>query len=99
MRASLVLVLFGWISILAFGNLMRGVRSEISTLGLVLVLFAFVGNWAGSFFMLHNTLYWVLPVVAFAMLRDVPYGSAAPGPMLREALRRIRRRRPVTGVA
>lgn len=77
---GLVLMLFGWIGVLAFRNLMRGQRVEISMLGIVVVLFALVGNWAGSFFLLHNTLYWVLPVVAFAMLRDAPYGSPAPYP-------------------
>ena len=78
---GMVLLLFGWVAILAFRNLMRGVRLEISVLGLVVFLFAMVGNWAGSFFLLHNTLYWILPVVAFAMLRDAPYCSPAPQPV------------------
>lgn len=96
---GLVLVLFGWVAVLAFRNLMRGTRVEISMLGLALFLFAFVGNWAGSFFLLHNTLYWILPVVAFAMLRDAPYGSAAPHPTSPHAGRhpRLRGRHLVAG--
>ncbi|WP_421703053.1 O-antigen ligase family protein [Aliiroseovarius sp.] len=97
---GMVLVLFGWLAVMAFRNLMNGVRVEISVLGLVIVLFAFVGNWAGSFFLLHNTLYWVLPVVGFAMLRDAPYGSPAPRPTSDPfgVLKLGRRRALTTGV-
>lgn len=59
-----------WLGVVAFGNLMRGIHPEISAMALTVVLFALIGNVAGSFFLKHNSLYWILPVVCFAKLYD-----------------------------
>jgi hypothetical protein len=61
-----------WLGTLAFANLMRGTRPEFSALALALVLFSFVGNTAGSFLLNHNSIFWLLLVVAFAKFRDSP---------------------------
>ncbi|MGJ8624894.1 MAG: O-antigen ligase family protein, partial [Yoonia sp.] len=59
-----------YVACLAFASLMRGVRPEIATLALTVVAFSLIGNIAGSFLLLHNSLYWVLLVATFAQLRD-----------------------------
>lgn len=69
----ITLIFMLWLGALAFRYLMQGVRPEISALALAMVIFAFVGNVAGSFLLLHNSVFWVLPVVTFVKLRDVPY--------------------------
>jgi len=71
----LTLMLLIWLGVLAFRSLMQGVRPEIATLALAVVIFSLLGNWVGSFLLLHNSLYWVLPVVTFAKLRDAPYAD------------------------
>ncbi|QBY01799.1 O-antigen ligase family protein [Rhodophyticola sp. CCM32] len=76
---GLTLVFMLWLGTLAFRSLMQGVEPEISVLALSVILFALIGNVAGSFLLLHNSLYWVLPVVTFAKLRDVPYASYQTG--------------------
>jgi O-antigen ligase len=70
---ALTVGFFLWLGALGFTNLMRGVRTEIAALALMVVAFALIGNIAGSFFLRHNSLYWALPVALFAMLRDAPY--------------------------
>ena len=69
---GLTLIFIFWLGALAFGNLMRNTRPEISALALMLVLFSLIGNVAGSFLLLHNSIYWVLLVATFAKLRDAP---------------------------
>lgn len=70
---GMTLLFMFWLAGLAFARLMRGQEPEIASLALAVLLFSFIGNVAGSFLLLHNSIYWVLPVVVFAKLRDVPY--------------------------
>jgi O-antigen ligase len=72
---GLTLFFMLWLVGTAFGNLMRGIRPEVSALALTVVLFSLIGNMAGSFLLTHNTIYWVLMVVTFAKLRDAPDGE------------------------
>jgi exopolysaccharide production protein ExoQ len=69
---GMTLLFMLWLGTLAFANLMRGTRPEFSALALALVLFSFVGNAAGSFLLNHNSIFWLLLVVAFAKFRDSP---------------------------
>jgi O-antigen ligase len=69
---GMTLLFMLWLGTLAFANLMRGTRPEFSALALALVLFSFVGNTAGSFLLNHNSIFWLLLVVAFAKFRDSP---------------------------
>jgi O-antigen ligase len=69
---GLTLMFILWLGALAFGNLMRNTRPEVSALALTVVLFSLIGNVAGSFLLLHNSIYWVLLVATFAKLRDAP---------------------------
>ena len=59
-----------WLGTVSFSNLMKGVQPEISALGLTLVVFSLVGNMAGSFLLLYNSIYWVLLVACFVKLRQ-----------------------------
>lgn len=68
----MTLSLMVWLGVLAFRNLMKNSYSEMSALALAVLAFAFIGNVAGSFLLLHNSTYWVLLVVTFAVLRDAP---------------------------
>ncbi|MBV7410318.1 O-antigen ligase [Maritimibacter sp. DP1N21-5] len=43
--------------------------SETALLAIGISAFALIGNWVASFLILHNSLYWVLPVVAVMSLR------------------------------
>jgi O-antigen ligase len=69
---GLTLFFMFWLGGKAFSNLMRGLRPEISTLALTVILFSLIGNMAGSFLLQHNSIYWVLLVATFAKLRDAP---------------------------
>ena len=64
------IVFMAWLTIMAFRNLMQGRMVETSTVALAVLFFAFIGNLAGSFLLLHNSIYWVLLVVTFAILRE-----------------------------
>ena len=55
--------------ILAFRSLMRGELVGVSVVALALVIFALIGNLAGSFLLSHNSIYWALPVAIFTQLR------------------------------
>ncbi len=72
-----------WLFKLSFRALYGGDRPEMACLGLIVAVFSLVGNWAGSFLLLHNSIYWVLPVCAFCVMRQVfnPYASPAPEPV------------------
>lgn len=69
---GITLLFMLWLGTMAFANLMRGTRPEVSALALTVVLFSFVGNVAGSFLLNHNSIFWLLLVVSFAKLRDRP---------------------------
>ncbi|QXT39455.1 O-antigen ligase family protein [Gymnodinialimonas ceratoperidinii] len=69
---GMTLLFMLWLGAIAFVNLMRGTRPEISALALTLVLFSFVGNVAGSFLLNHNSIFWLLLVATFAKLREAP---------------------------
>lgn len=59
---------------------MQGLAPETGLLGLSVAVFLLLGNWAGSFLLLHNSLYWVLPVVLIVQLRRLycPWGHRLP---------------------
>ena len=65
---GLVLSVMLWNFVTSFRNLMQGVLPEISTLALTVLLFSFIGNIAGSFLLLHNSIYWVLIVATYCQL-------------------------------
>jgi O-antigen ligase len=69
---GMTLLFMLWLGGVAFVNLMRGIRPEVSALALTVVLFSFVGNVAGSFLLNHNSIFWLLLVAAFAKLREAP---------------------------
>lgn len=73
-----------WLLSFAFRSLMRGVHPEIATVALMVVIYSLIGNVAGSFLLQHNSLYWVVMVASFAMLRRAPYSDQ------QAALRRAR---------
>jgi hypothetical protein len=41
----------------------------MALLGFGIGVFTFVGNWAASFMLLQNSLYWVIPVACVAALK------------------------------
>jgi hypothetical protein len=47
----------------------------IALLGLSVVVFTIAGNWVGSFLLKHNSVYWLIAVVVFCLMRQVfnPY--------------------------
>lgn len=55
--------------IMATRAFFTGQSHEVALLAFGVGVFAIVGNWAASFLLLHNSLYWVLPVVCAATLR------------------------------
>lgn len=55
--------------IMATRAFFTGQASETALLAFGVGVFAIVGNWAASFLLLHNSLYWVLPVVCATTLR------------------------------
>lgn len=67
---GLTLAVMLWNMGMAFRNLMVGVLPEISTLALTVLLFSFIGNVAGSFLLLHNSIYWVVIVATYCQLID-----------------------------
>ncbi|MEQ8367853.1 MAG: O-antigen ligase family protein [Roseicyclus sp.] len=71
---ALTLTFLFSVGVMAFRSLMRGIQPEISTMALAVVIFSLIGNFAGSFLLLHNSIYWVLTVVAFVQLRDARLG-------------------------
>lgn len=68
-----------WVGVYAFRNLMKGIRPEISAIALAIVAFSVVGNFPGSFLLLHNSIYWVLLVVTFSKLRDLQNAGSRGG--------------------
>jgi exopolysaccharide production protein ExoQ len=58
---------------------MSGRAPAAGLLGLTVAVFSIVGNWAASFLLLHNSLYWVLPAVLIAQSRQIfcPWGHVA----------------------
>ena len=66
---ALVLSVMFWNLVMAFRNLMQGVLPEISALALTVLLFSFIGNIAGSFLLLHNSIYWMLIVATYCQLK------------------------------
>jgi O-antigen ligase len=83
MGLGVTLTFMFYLSGMAFSNLMRGVRPEIAVLALSTLTFSFIGNVAGSFLLLHNSLYWVLLIATFAQLRD----AAVLGPSVDHTVR------------
>lgn len=74
---ALTLMFLIWLGLLAFKCLMNGQRTEIAIVALALVAYILAGNWVGSFLLKHNSIFWVLPIVTFAMLRDIPFADHA----------------------
>lgn len=64
-----------WLAYLCFAALMQQRLKGIALLGLMLFIFTVAGNWVGSFLLKHNSLFWLIPVVTFCLMRQVfnPY--------------------------
>lgn len=76
---GLVLALMLWLLIAGLRAVLSGAEPMLGLLAFVVAAFALVGNWAASFLLLHNSVYWVLPVVLVAHLRRLycPWGHRA----------------------
>ncbi|PTV96555.1 O-antigen ligase [Rhodobacter aestuarii] len=66
---GLLLGLMGWLLLVGLRDFFGAKDPMLGLLAVAVSLFALVGNWAASFLLLHNSLYWVLPVVLIAHLR------------------------------
>ncbi|PJI92676.1 O-antigen ligase [Yoonia maricola] len=67
---GMTLVFIIWVGILSFRSLMRGYHPELSAVALMVVVFSLIGNVAGSFLLQHNSIFWVLIVVAYVKLKE-----------------------------
>jgi exopolysaccharide production protein ExoQ len=80
---SMILLLTAWMTRKTFATYLAAPRMAIGLFGFAFAIFYIVGNWAGSFLMLHNNIYWVLLTCTFCFMRDLynPYSGkvmAAP---------------------
>jgi len=76
-----VLVLPLTVLSLSIRNLFSPDAGIIAALGFSYVVFYLAGNAAASFLLLHNSIYWVIPITAYCGLRQIynPYARPAPG--------------------
>lgn len=79
---GLMVLLMLWLLLTGLRASLSGAEPMLGLMAFVVASFALVGNWAGSFLLLHNSVYWVLPVVLVAHLRRVycPWGHRATDP-------------------
>lgn len=64
--------------VLAVRAYFSGRAAESALLAFAVAVFALIGNWAASFMLLHNSLYWILPVASFATMRHALRRPAVP---------------------
>ncbi|WP_417240963.1 O-antigen ligase family protein [Celeribacter halophilus] len=65
----LMLLFYSSLIILSVRSYFYGYANEMALLGFGIGVFTFVGNWAASFMLLQNSLYWVIPVACVAALK------------------------------
>lgn len=67
------------IGVLAFRAMFTAPDWVFGAMTFAYIVYYIVGNWAGSFLMLHNSIYWVMLISGFCVLRNLfnPYAQRA----------------------
>jgi exopolysaccharide production protein ExoQ len=68
-----------WLARMAFRAMFDAPHWRLGAFGLAFSVFYLLGNWAGSFLVLHNSIYMVLLITIFCSMRDLynPYQARA----------------------
>lgn len=81
--AGLVVMALFYLTLLIAGirAFYANIATETALLAIGVAAFALIGNWVASFLILHNSLYWVLPIVCFVNLMRAFRPIAALNPI------------------